>query len=105
MALAKEAYNPRLTLEHWIEENKFIPSVVPTGVKSIDDIKEKKTISNKQRTQPEISIVNGRIQMDGVLLVGGSHTTPWWNGKLKTNFLKKQALPSPALCRDAKDWD
>ena len=88
MALAKEAYNPRLTLEHWIEENKFIPSVVPTGVKSIDDIKEKKTISNKQRTQPEISIVNGRIQMDGVLLVGGSHTTPWWNGKLKTNFLK-----------------
>ena len=40
MALAKEAYNPRLTLEHWIEENKFIPSVVPTGVKSIDDIKE-----------------------------------------------------------------
>ena len=47
MALAKEAYNPRLTLEHWIEENKFIPSVVPTGVKSIDDIKEKKTISNK----------------------------------------------------------
>ena len=75
MALAKEAYNPRLTLEYWIEENKFIPSVVPTGVKSIDDIKEKKTISNKQRTQPEISIVNGRIQMDGVLLVGGSHTT------------------------------
>ena len=72
MALAKEAYNPRLTLEHWIEENKFIPSVVPTGVKSIDDIKEKKTISNKQRTQPEISIVNGRIQMNGVLLVGGS---------------------------------
>ena len=96
MALAKEAYNPRLTLEHWIEENKFIPSVVPTGVKSIDDIKEKKTISNKQRTQPEISIVNGRIQMNGVLLVGGSHTTPWWNGKLKTNFLKKA---SPAITR------
>ena len=96
MALAKEAYNPRVTLEHRIEENKFIPSVVPTGVKSIDDIKEKKTISNKQRTQPEISIVNGRIQMNGVLLVGGSHTTPWWNGKLKTNFLKKA---SPAITR------
>ena len=96
MALAKEAYNPRLTLEHWIEENKFIPSVVPTGVKSIDDIKEKKTISNKQQTQPEISIVNGRIQMDGVLLVGSSHTTPWWNGKLKTNFLKKA---NPAITR------
>ena len=96
MALAKEAYNPRLTLERWIGDNKFAPSVASTGVKSIDDIKEKKTISNKQRTQPEISIVNGRIQMDGVLLVGGSHTTPWWNGKLKTNFLKKA---SPAITR------
>lgn len=43
--------------------------------------------------------------MDGTLLVGGSHTTPWWNGKLKTSFLKKQALPSPVLSPDVKDWD
>ena len=34
--------------------------------------------------------------MDGALLVGGSHTTPWWNGKLKTNYLKKA---SPAITR------
>lgn len=43
-----------------------------------------------------MTIVDGRIQMDGALLVGGSHTTPWWNGKLKTNFLKKA---SPAITR------
>ena len=43
MELAKEAYNPRLTLEHWIGDNKFAPSVASTGVKSIDDIKEKKS--------------------------------------------------------------
>ena len=50
----------------------------------------------KLLTQPEVTITNGRIQMDGALLVGGSHTTPWWNGKLKTNYLKKA---SPAITR------
>lgn len=64
------------------------------GVKSIDDIKEKKSaaLANsssfsaaaKLLPQPEVTVTNGRIQMDGALLVGGSHTTPWWNGKLKT---------------------
>ena len=112
MELAKEAYKPRLTLEHWIGDNKFAPSVASTGVKSIDDIKEKKSaaLANsssssssssaasaaKLLTQPEVTVTNGRIQMDGALLVGGSHTTPWWNGKLKTNYLKKA---SPAITR------
>ena len=35
MELAKEAYKPRLTLEHWIGDNKFAPSVASTGVKSM----------------------------------------------------------------------
>ena len=41
-------------------------------------------------------IANGRVQMDGALLVGKSRTTPWWNGKLRTNYLKKA---SPAITR------
>lgn len=68
-------------------------------------MKEKKVTPNKTSAQPEVTIAKGRIQMDGTLLVGGSHTTPWWNGKLKTSFLKKQALPSPVLSPDVKDWD
>lgn len=105
MELAKEAYNPRLTLEHWIEQGAFAPSIAMSGVKSIDDMKEKKITPNKTSAQPEVTIANGRIQMDGTLLVGGSHTTPWWNGKLKTSFLKKA---SPAITRfvpDVKAWD
>lgn len=96
MELAKEAYNPRLTLEHWIEESLFAPSIAITGIKSIDDIKEKKTSSDKASALPEVTIANGRIQMDDALLVGGSHSTPWWNGKLRTNYLKKA---SPAITR------
>lgn len=111
MELAKEAYTPRLTLEHWIEENKFHPSVAITGLKSIDDLKEKRISSAKAShtstslsaaasftaaTSAEVIIANGRLQMDGSLLVGGSHSTPWWNGRLRTNYLKKA---SPAITR------
>lgn len=96
MELAKEAYTPRLTLEHWIEEGRFAPSIAATGIKSIDDLKEKKTSSDKASALPEVTIANGRIQMDNVLLVGGSHSTPWWNGRLRTNYLKKA---SPAITR------
>ena len=39
MELAKEAYNPRLTLEQWIEQGAFASSTATTGLKSIDDIK------------------------------------------------------------------
>lgn len=96
MELAKEAYIPRLTLEHWIEEGIFTPSVATAGVKSIDDVKEKKKVSDTVADSPEVVIADGRIQMGGALLVGGSHTTPWWNGKLKPNYLEKA---SPAVTR------
>ena len=60
MELAKEAYNPRLTLEQWIEQGAFASSTATTGLKSIDDIKEKKIISNKKTSvQSGVTIVDG----------------------------------------------
>lgn len=94
MELAQEAYKPRLTLEQWIEERPFTPSADASGVKSIDDIKQKKVVTDAP--SPEVTIANGRLRMNGALLVGRSHTTPWWNGKLKPNYLKKA---SPAVTR------
>ncbi len=96
MRLTKEAHTPRLTLEHWIEEGTFAPSVASTELKSINDIKWQNNPLKKSQDAPEVVIINGKIQMNGALLVGGSHTTPWWNGKLKTNFLDKA---SPAITR------
>jgi len=63
-----------------------------------NDIKEKKITPNKTSAKPEVTIANGRIQMNSTLLVGSSHTTPWWNGKLKTNFLKKSKPCHHPLC-------
>lgn len=50
MELAKEAYEPRLTLEHWIEEREFAPSLSVAGLKSIEDIKEKRQFRAKRET-------------------------------------------------------
>lgn len=93
MQLAKEAYEPRLTLEHWINENNSITAQSVSRLKSVDDIKQHKMT---QERPSDITIQNGCIQMDGMLLTGGSLTSPWWNGKLRKNYISKA---SPALTR------
>ena len=87
MELAKEAYKPRLTLEHWIDQAPFDAEISSGNLKTIEQIKYNSPV--KPIIKNHIAIVDGRIQMNGELLVGGKHEVPWWNGKLKTNFLPK----------------
>lgn len=88
MQLAAEAYEPRLTMNKWIEDAPYTASVLVDNLKNIDEIKQK-----KQKTvavpKSHIGIVDGKIVKDGQLLVGGSTVVPWWSGKLKTNWLPK----------------
>ncbi|WP_300503665.1 DUF6298 domain-containing protein [uncultured Duncaniella sp.] len=88
MQLAKEAYIPRLTLEKWIQDAPFTASVSAEGVKSIDDIKFKATKTTPAPTH-SYDIANGRMVMDGAVMTGGRHEVPWWNGKIKHNYLPK----------------
>ena len=83
-------------MEHWIEEREFAPSVSVAGLKSIEDIKEKKTIQGETRDLPEMVIANGRVQWMGpcwwekaALLLGGMVSS-------EPNYLKKA---SPAITR------
>lgn len=117
MELTKEAYTPRLTLEQWIEQGAFAPSVAVNDVKEIETLKFKATSASSKRAAsvkalssnsdssspqtaaaslPQIGIINGRLVQNGALLVGGSHSVPWWNGRLRTNYLRKA---SPAITR------
>lgn len=96
MALTKEAYDPRLTLKAWIEKGKFEPSVMSVAIKSIDNIKLERELLTNIPADSEVIIANGRIQKEGALLVGRSHSTPWWNGKLRTNSVKDA---NPAITR------
>lgn len=87
MQLAKEAYQPRLTLLQWITDTPFTASTSPEGVKSIDDIKIKKTTDTAVNHEYEVS--DGRLVMDGAVMTGGRQEVPWWNGKTRYSYLDK----------------
>lgn len=91
MALAKEAYQPRLTMKRWIEDAPYTASVDADGIKSVDDIKTRNVVA-KTSAPSVYEIANGRLVRDGQLIVGGRQEVPWWNGKLKYNYLP-QAKP------------
>ncbi len=84
--MMKEAYEPLLTMEKWINMAKFSPSVDPSNVKSIADVKLQKPMRIR-RMKPEISITNGRLVNNGALITGNKLDVQWWNGKLKPNFI------------------
>ena len=88
MEMAKEAYTPRLTMQKWIEEAPYTASVSSGKLKSLEDLKFKTPIY-KEKEDHLFAIINGRMQVDGRLLVGGRQEVPWWNGKLRTSFLSK----------------
>ena len=85
MRLTQEAYTPRLTLEEWISQGTFTAPVNSDKVLSIDSIKFKESTATQKKHS--IGIVDGRLVMDGALMVGGRQEVPWWNGRLRTNFL------------------
>lgn len=88
MQMAKEAYTPRLTLKSWIDKSPYRASVSAENLKNVDALKLK-TFKEQAKINHTFGIVNGRMVMDGRLLVGGRHEVPWWNGRLKNNFLPK----------------
>lgn len=85
--LTKIAFIPRLTLETWINQGTFPASVTAVNVKGIDDIKYKTTKTSEIKNH--IGVTEGRLVMNGELLVGGMHDVPWWNGSIGNKFLPK----------------
>lgn len=89
LELSQEAKKPKLTLEMWINE-QTTNIEVPVQLKSIDQIKIKNDPITK-KTANHIQITNGRLIMNGALLVGNRLNVPWWNGKLRTPAIQKAA--------------
>lgn len=87
MKMAKEAYTPRLTLEHWIEEGEFPTEQLSGKLLSVHALKVKTT--DRPVENGKVEIRDGRIVWDGALLTGGRHEVPWWNGRLRTDYLPK----------------
>ena len=74
--LAKEAYEPRMTLTKWIAEAPFTASVAPNGVQV-----EVAEVATKPAMKA-YAMENGRLVADEQLLVGGRQNIRWWSGSI-----------------------
>ena len=75
-------------MQKWIEEAPYTACVSSGKLKSLEHLKFNTPIY-KDKKDHLFAIINGRMQVDGRLLVGGRQEVPWWNGKLRTSFLSK----------------
>ncbi len=84
--MAKQAYTPKLTLRHWIEQDTLLVSVDQNKLKPASSLKVEKEKASSMKT---MSIEDGRIVINNQLLTGNRSEVPWWSGKLRTNYLAK----------------
>lgn len=96
--MAREALTtPRLTLEMWIDSVPYTASVSEKGVRSIDEIKAPKKVRAKN-TANDFAVTDGKITMNGRMVVGNLYSIPWWSGKVKDNFFDN-VTAKPAIAR------
>jgi len=96
LRMMKEAYEPLLTTEMWIEQAVFTPSVDHSKLMTTNELKSKPM--RVKAYVPTISIENGRLVRDGALMSGGKLEVQWWNGKLKPNYIASY-LTKPHVTR------
>lgn len=94
--MMKEAYEPLLTIEMWIHQAVFNPSVEHSKLMTTAELRNRPM---KMRAyMPIISNKNGKIVYDDALIVGGKTDVQWWNGKLKPKYIASQ-MTKPHLTR------
>ncbi len=87
--MAKEAFIPRLTLQHWIEESSLSVNTNTGKLKLASSLKDH---SEKALAKKDFSMSDGKIALDNQLLTGNRYEVPWWSGKLRNSYLV-QAKP------------
>ena len=89
MEMAQESLTqPRLTLEMWMDSIPYLASVSPVTTRL-------PKVAKEQADQlPSYSIINGHLAADGMLLTGNQYAIPWWSGRVKDNFVQKDAKPA-----------
>ncbi len=89
LAMAAAARQPRVTMEAWIDSAVFTASTDSKGALAVDKIKD--AGSREPAVRREFGVSNGKLLLDGALMAGGKHQTPWWSGKAKFSYLPKAA--------------
>ena len=113
MEMAQESLTqPRLTMEKWIEERWKIedgklkmenwstpsPEVVGAGLVPARNHNSRALLSSPRRggvnAPPVISLSDGHLLGDNLLLTGNEYDIPWWSGRVKDNFVARDAKPA-----------
>ena len=96
MAMARESLTkPRLTMTMWIEQRA-------------DSIRQVNNLQLSRRSQafrqsnntpldspsPAFTISNAHLTADGSLITGNQYNIPWWSGRVKDNFVNREAKPA-----------
>ena len=82
---------PRLTMEMWIDSIPFKAEVEnKKGVAS----SWRRDRSTEGEASATFAVTNGCITANGKLLTGNQYHIPWWNGRVKDNFVKQEAKPA-----------
>ncbi len=90
MEMAKESLTtPRLTLEKWID------SIHKPRCLGQDRLFAARANANSATTTaPTYTINYGRLTADDCLITGSQYSIPWWSGRVKDNFVAKDAKPA-----------
>ncbi len=81
MRMAEAALLPRTTMQMWIDSAVFTGDITPVKPFTYSPAKATK------ETKAVYALVNGWLTKDGIVLAGGKHQTPWWNGRTHDAFL------------------
>lgn len=90
MRMAQESLTqPRLTLEMWIDSVPFTASTTPVA-----PFHPKKAKQSPVQDIPAYELAHGHLTTDGLLLTGNQYNIPWWSGRVKDNFVQREAKPA-----------
>mgnify|MGYP002622663994 CR=1 FL=1 len=101
MTLAQESLStPRLTLAMWIDSLQQISTDVPSTAKSFKDVVAllSRSTGKKSKAATAKSVFtmssNGVITTNNQILCGNRYAIPWWNGRVKDNYVRTDGRPA-----------
>ena len=104
MAMAEESLtDARLTMEMWIDAVELLKDeergkrIEEGDYLGGNDPKQEYSLSSFHSplsTQHLFSLKSAHLTANGMLLTGNLYSIPWWSGRVKDNFVAKEAKPA-----------
>jgi len=90
-SMAQESLTqPRLTMAMWLDSIPFRADVTPR----LKSFRASTPANSKDTSAPSYVIRNGLLTFNDQLLTGNQYSVPWWSGRVKDNFVQKDAKPA-----------